>query len=217
MEKTAQPPLSCSLLVSSFSFEAFCFPLVPLWHFFFFFFSEAGLNRNKFISSLFLCCYCCGHKPFLSTAVSAVIETYYLCFLLSSQVASYFQGCTWITGIISCWHLVIFFVFFCFFFLVLFCFVFFENLSALFTISIVFPLRADLSWMANIETDPVGDETQGHTMGMWGGGELGWRGLWRAAVWRSRWGRVFLGNKMEGLERGRKYSTGTIKGEGGPL
>lgn len=67
---------SCSLL----------FDLSPSKHFVFLWYpidTSLFFARQVWIEinfSLCLCC-CCGHKPFLSRAVSAVIETYYLCFL----------------------------------------------------------------------------------------------------------------------------------------
>lgn len=97
MEKTIQPLLLTPLfhLSPSKHFVFLWYPCDTSFFLFIFFVFEAGLNWNEFISSLLSCCGgCYGHKPSLSIAVSAVIETYYLCFpALLTQVASYFQGC----------------------------------------------------------------------------------------------------------------------------
>ena len=199
MEKTIQPLL---LILHFFIFLLpsilFSFGIPVTLPFFFF---VAGLNWNEFISSLLSCCSgCYGHKPSLSIAVSAVIETYYLCFpALLTQVASYFQGCRWITGIISRWH---------------FFFLFYENLSALFTIFYRTPppptpreqIRA--GWQTS-ETDPMDDVTQGHTRWRGGGGGLEQCWVWRAVVWQSRWKRVFFYEKGWRKAAGRKFHTGT--------
>lgn len=153
MKKTVQP-LSPSPCYSLF-LALYTFYLSPSKHFVFLWYpcdtSEAILNWNKFISALFSCCCCYRHKPSLSRTVSAVIETYHLCFLLSShRWCHIFKAIDEKQG---SFHADIFFL------------LFNENLSALFTDSIAFHLQGDQSRWQILKTD---DETQGHTVGRHG-------------------------------------------------
>lgn len=115
--------------------------------------SQVGMEINLFPAPSSCCCSD-GHKPPQSRAVSAVIETYYPCFLPSSaQVASHFRDHRWIVD-----HFTLTFSFDD------------ENSSALFTNSFAPPPYAQIwdGWLI-LKTDQVGDETQGHTRkdGVW--------------------------------------------------